>query len=204
MQTPSPSGHDAIPVAPLILAFGDSLTAGYGLAASQSFAAQLQAALRVRWPGLVVHNGGVSGDTTASGRARLARMLSAMKVRPALAIVELGANDLIRGIDPARTRENLDAILMELARCGVPAMLAGMRAPPILGTFAARFDGIYPALAAAHGVPLYPFFLEGVLHDRSLRLADGVHPTAAAIAIIVKNILSSVVAALEEALALEA
>ena len=182
---------------PVVLAFGDSLTAGYGLASDQSFAAQLQAALRGRWAGARVLNAGVSGDTTTTGLARLPRVLSGLSARPDLAIVELGANDLLRGIDPSQMRANLDAILHGLRQAGIPPLVAGMRAPPFLGPFAWRFDAVFPAVAAAHGAALYPFFLDGVVGDPTLTLADGLHPNARAIGIVVERILPTVVTALE-------
>lgn len=181
---------------PYILAFGDSLTAGYGLATDQSFPRQLEALLRQRHPATAVDNAGVSGDTSTSGRARLARVLARLTRQPDLAIVELGANDLLRGIAPDRMRDNLDAILTELARCGIPVLLAGMWAPPFLGTFAERYNQVFPALAKAHGVPLYPFFLAGVAGDPALTLADRIHPNAQAIGIVAKRILPHVEAAL--------
>ena len=179
-----------------LLAFGDSLTAGYGLSRPHSFPSQLEALLRERHPGATVHNAGVSGDTSAGGRARLPRLLSGLNRRPDLAIVELGANDLLRGIAPETMRANLDAILRELARCGIPALLAGMLAPPFLGAFAGRYNAVFPTLAAQHGVPLYPFFLDGVVGDPGLTLADGIHPNARAIGIVAARILPHVEAAL--------
>ena len=182
---------------PNVLAFGDSLTAGYGLATSDSFPAQLQALLRRTRPHAQVINAGVSGDTSASGRARLPRVLSRLTVQPGLAIVELGANDLLRGVSPARMRENLNAILHQLADCGIPVLLAGMQAPPFLGGFAREFDAVFTGLATAHGVPLYPFFLAGVVGDPSLVLADGIHPNARAIGMVARAILPHVEAALD-------
>lgn len=187
MSTPSP----------LILAFGDSLTAGYGLAPEMAFPKQLERRLRERRPGAVVQNAGVSGDTTASGRARLPRVLSALRQRPDLAIVELGANDFLRGFAPERTRDNLDWMLDEFARTGIPVLLAGMMAPPLLGGWARRFNTVYPDLARKHRVPLYPFFLDGVAGDRGLTLADGLHPNARAIGIVADRILPHVEAALD-------
>jgi acyl-CoA thioesterase I len=180
----------------LVLALGDSLTAGYGLAPQESFAAQLEALLRVRDPGARVINAGVSGDTSAGGRARLPRHLSALPRRPDLAIVELGANDFLRGLPVEQLRANLDAILVELARCGVPALLAGMAAPAFLGPRAAAFGRVFPELAARHGVPLYPHFLEGVAGLHGLTLADGIHPNARAVGIVARRILPHVEAAL--------
>ena len=180
-----------------VLALGDSLTAGYGLRSNESFAAQLQALLRQTSPGTIVHNAGVSGDTTAGGRARLPRVLTRLTRKPDLAVLELGANDLLRIVDPARTRENLDAMLETFRDARIPVLLAGMLAPPFLGAFAARYNAVFPELAAKHGVPLYPFFLDGVVGDRSLALADGIHPNARAIGMIARRILPHVVAALD-------
>ena len=133
----------------------------------------------------------------ASGRARLPRVLSSLTRRPDLAILELGANDFLRGFDPARTRDNLDWMLREFGRAGIPVLLAGMLAPAFLGGWATRFNAIHPDLAEAHGVPLYPFFLDGVAGDRSLTLADGIHPNARAIGIVAGRILPHVEAALD-------
>lgn len=181
---------------PHILALGDSLTAGYGLAPHESFPRQLEVLLRRRYASASVVNAGVSGDTSAGGRARLARVLAALTARPELAIVALGANDLLRGIAPERMRENLDAILTELARCDIPVLLAGMWAPPFLGAFAERYNGVFAALAKAHGVPLYPFFLAGVAGVAELTLRDRIHPNAQAIGIVATRILPQVEAAL--------
>jgi acyl-CoA thioesterase-1 len=181
---------------PYVLAFGDSLTAGYGLARDESFPAQLEAALRARWPTARVQNAGVSGDTSTSGLARLPRVLSGLTRKPDLAIVELGANDLLRGMSPERTRLNLDAILAEFARCGISVLLAAMEAPRFLGTFAGRCDAVFTGLAAKHGVPVAPFFPAGVLGNRALTLADRLHPNARAIAMVTQGILPAVVRAL--------
>ena len=143
-----------------LLALGDSLTAGYGLTESDSFTVRLEAALRDRGYDIEVQNGGVSGDTTAGGLARLDWVLSD---RPQLVLLELGANDGLRGLDPKETRRNLAGILAVLTERRIPTLLAGMYAPPNLGgDYGATFDRLYPALAAEYGVPLYPFFLEGV------------------------------------------
>lgn len=177
--------------APLkIVAFGDSLTAGYNLPQDASFAAQLQAALRARGHEVEVIQGGVSGDTTADGLARLD-----WTVQPGTdgVIVELGANDALRGIDPAEMRKNLDAILARLKERHVPAFLAGMLAPRNLGAdYAKSFDATYPALAQKYGVPLYPFFLDGVAGNPKLNLSDGLHPTREGVAIIVKAMLPAI------------
>ncbi|HEU0045960.1 arylesterase [Sphingomonas sp.] len=181
---------------PYILALGDSLTAGYGLQPHESFPRQLEVLLRERHPQATVVNAGVSGDTSAGGLARLPRVLARLSAKPDLAIVELGANDLLRGIAPERMRDNLDAILRELGRCGIPVLLAGMWAPPFLGAFAERYNGVFPALAKAHGVPLYPFFLADVAGDPALTLRDRIHPNAEAIGIVARRILPHVERAL--------
>ena len=181
---------------PHILAFGDSLTAGYGLAAHHAFPAQLEALLRERHPGATVQNAGVSGETSAGGLARLPRVLARLSVRPDLAIVELGANDLLRGVPPVSMERNLDAICAELGRCGIPVLVAGMLAPVFLGPFASAFNAVFPAVAARAGAALYPFFLDGVVGDPTLTLADGLHPNARAIGMVARSILPSVEQAL--------
>jgi len=176
-----------------LLAFGDSLTAGYELPPGQSFADQLEAALKTKGYDVTVIQGGVSGDTSTGGKARLDWVMGGAKADHV--IVELGANDALRGIDPAETKANLDAILTNLQGKNVKVMLAGMLAPPNLGAdYQARFNGLYPALAKAHGVPLYPFFLDGVATHPDLTLADGMHPTVQGVGVIVKNILPTVTA----------
>ena len=171
-----------------LLAFGDSLVSGWGLAARDAFPAALERALHAAGRGDVrVIAAGVAGDTSAGGRARLAWSLAE---RPDAAIVELGANDGLRGIDPAATYANLDAILAELKRRGIPVLLAGMYAPPNLGReYGAAFDAVYPGLAEKHGVSLYPFFLDGVAVEPGLNQPDGLHPNASGVAVIVERIL---------------
>lgn len=194
-----PSPVDAAPRAPLIWAFGDSLTAGYGLPSGQGFTAQLQAALRRAGVAAEVRNGGVSGDTAAQARARLLWGLRGLRVTPDLVIVELGANDMLRGLPPEQTAANLDRILAALTDRHIPILLAGMRAAPNLGTrYRLAFEAIYPALARRYSVPLYPFFLAGVAGDRALIQSDGLHPTANGVAIIVRRILPSVRAAVRK------
>ncbi len=174
----------------LVLAFGDSLTAGYGLKPGESFPAQLQAALAQRGIAARVHNAGVSGDTTTAGRARLGWVLASLRTKPDLVVLELGGNDMLRGLAPAQTRANLDAMIAELKRRGIPVLLAGMRASPNMGkAFQAQFDSIYPALARKHGVSLYPFFMTGVAAQRPLLIADGIHPNPRGVAVIVRGIL---------------
>lgn len=183
----------------LVLAFGDSLIAGYGLRPSESFPVQLQAALRRSGIQARVHNGGVSGDTTATGRARLAWGLRGLKAKPSLVILELGANDMLRGLDPAQARANLDAILVELKRRRIPVLIAGMLASRNLDAgYRRRFDTIYPALARKHGARLYPFFMQGVAARPSLLQPDGLHPTARGVTVIVRGIMPEVKAALGE------
>lgn len=186
-----------LPSTPYILAFGDSLTAGYGLPRPASFAAQLEALLRRRHTGATVQNAGVSGDTTEGGLRRLPRLLASLKRKPDLAIVELGANDLLRGIPPERTRANLDAILQQLRECGIPTLLATFDVPRFLTPLAARYDGMYAALAAKHGAALAPFFPPGVLGHPNLVLPDRLHPNARAVELIATAFLPAVTAAFD-------
>ena len=149
-----------------ILVLGDSLTAGHGLNGRDSFPSRLQAALRDVVPGVRVINGGVSGDTTAGGLARLDWL---MRDKPDLVIVELGANDALRGRDPAATRRNLDRIIAQILARGARVLLAGMLAPPNMGAeYANEFNALYPDLARRHNIEFYPFFLEGVAGIPSL------------------------------------
>jgi acyl-CoA thioesterase-1 len=183
--------------APLIWAFGDSLAAGYGLPPADGFTTKLQAALRKAGVAATVRNGGVAGDTAAQARARLRWGLRGLGATPDLVIVELGANDMLRGLPPAQAQANLDAILTELQSRHIKVLLAGMRAAPNLGpNYVRGFEAMYPALAKAHKVPLYPFFLDGVAARRDLLQADGLHPNARGTDIIVAKILPAVRAAL--------
>ncbi len=176
-----------------VLAFGDSLMAGYQLRPGEGFAPQLEVALKAKGRSVTVHNAGVSGDTTAQGRARLNWVLAGMKTKPDLAIVELGANDMLRGQPPAAARANLEAIVAELKRRGIPVLLAGMMASPNLGAAYARdFNAIFPAVSRAQRVPLYPFFMDGVAAVPGLQIADGMHPNARGVGVIVKRILPAV------------
>ena len=178
-----------------ILALGDSLTAGYGLQTPDAFPAQLEAALAKLGVKAKVLQGGVSGDTTAGGRARLAWALAA---KPQIAIVELGANDGLRGLDPTQTRANLDAIIRELKAAKVTVLLTGMYAPPNLGReYERHFNPIFPELAKAHDVAFYPFFLAGVAARPHLNQADGIHPNAAGVRVIVERIAPSVIRLIE-------
>lgn len=173
-----------------MVAFGDSLTAGFGLEDAQSFPAQLEDALKARGHDVEVLNAGVSGDTTAAG---LQRFDWAIPDDADAVILELGANDALRGFDPAIPRRNLDAILAKLKARNLPVLLAGMSAPRNLGqTYIDKFDPIYDDLAAKHDVLLYPFFLDGVALDPALNLPDGLHPNAKGINVIVERILPSV------------
>jgi acyl-CoA thioesterase-1 len=181
----------------LVLAFGDSLTAGYGLRPAEAFPAQLERALRREGLAVRVHNAGVSGDTSAAGRARLGWVLNGLKAKPDLVILELGANDMLRGLKPAETRANLEAMLVELKRRRVPVLLAGMLASPNMGPdFRRDFDRIFPDLARRHGARLYPFFMKGVAGQRPLLLADGMHPNARGVSVIVRGIAPQVKVAL--------
>ena len=180
-----------------ILAFGDSLTAGYGLPAGQGFAPQLEDTLRRNGVRAFVTNAGVSGNTAGQGRARLKWTLDGLKARPDLAIVALGANDMLRGLQPKQTRQDLDAILAELKRRGIPVLIAGMVAPPNLGPrYVAEFNAIFPDLAKRHGAALYPFFLAGVAGDPALNLADRLHPNFQGIKRVVRGIAPTVLKAL--------
>lgn len=183
--------------APLIWAFGDSLTAGYGLPPAQGFVPQLQAALRRAGIEATVRNGGVAGDTAAQARARLLWGLRGLGRTPDLVIVELGANDMLRGLPVAQARANLDTIVTTLRSRHIPVLLAGMRAAPNLGPdYGRAFDALYPALARERGVWLYPFFLDGVAGHRALIQADGLHPNAEGVGVIVARIVPSVTRAL--------
>ncbi|MBL8588847.1 MAG: arylesterase [Methylobacteriaceae bacterium] len=182
-----------------LLCLGDSLTAGYLLPAGQGFAPVLERELRKRGLAVEAIDAGVSGDTATAGAERLDWALGE---GADVAVVELGANDMFRGTDPEITRRALDSILTRLKEKRVRPILAGMRASPGLGAdYVARFDRIYPELAEKHGVPLYPFFLEGVAGDRALNLPDGIHPTKAGVERIVAGILPLVEAELREAAA---
>ena len=174
-----------------IVALGDSLTAGYGLPLADAFPTKVQTALRAKGIEASVSNAGVSGDTASGARERLD--WSVPDGTDAV-IVELGANDALRGIDPKLTETALDAILTRLDQRHIPVLLAGMMAPPNMGAdYAKTFDAIYPALAAKHPVIFYPFFLDGVAADPKLDQADGMHPNAAGVDVIVARIMPKVV-----------
>jgi acyl-CoA thioesterase-1 len=180
-----------VPAKPIkIVVLGDSLSAGLGLPASAAFPARLQKSLETNGIAVDMINAGVSGDTSSGGRDRLD--WSVPEGTEAV-IVELGANDALRGIDPAVTRSALTDILTRLKARHIAVLMCGMLAPPNYGSdYSARFNAIYPDLAKSFGVPLYPFFLDGVATDTKLNQADGMHPTAEGVDIIVRNILPTV------------
>lgn len=170
-----------------IVGFGDSLMAGYGLQPGESFPEKLEKALRAKGHDVVIVNAGVSGDTSSGG---LARLEWSVPDGTDLVILELGGNDMLRGVSPEITEKNLDEMISRLKKRNIRVFLAGMRAAPNLGSdYAAAFDGIYPRLAEKHGVPLFPFFLDGVAADRSFLLEDGMHPNAAGIERMVERFL---------------
>jgi acyl-CoA thioesterase-1 len=182
-----------------ILAFGDSLFAGYGLEEGESYPARLEQALRARGVNADIANAGVSGDTTAAGRQRLAFTLDGMEEKPDLFILELGGNDLLRGLSPAETRANLAAMLEELKARDIPVLLMGMRAPPNYGPQYQRdFDAIYGDLAREYGAGLVPFWLDSIYEDPNLFQADRIHPTAQGIEELVEATLPEVREALPQ------
>jgi acyl-CoA thioesterase-1 len=181
----------------LVLAFGDSLYAGYGLKRGESLPDAVQERLRARGIDARIVNAGVSGDTTADGRRRLAYTLDRLERAPDLVLLGLGGNDVLRQIPPAETRANLTAMLDELKRRKIPVVLTGMMAPPNLGPdFAGRFNAIYPELAKTYGATLDPFILQGVIGNRALMLPDGVHPNAAGVTRIADRVAPVVEAAI--------
>ena len=173
-----------------IVAFGDSLTAGFGVGPGEGFTEKLQAALKTKGVAAEVANAGVSGDTTSGG---LSRLDWSVPDGTQLVLLELGANDMLRGVTPDITEKNLDAILARLKARRIPVLLAGMQAAPNLGAdYRAAFDAIYPKLAQKYGIPLYSFFLDGVAADAQYLQADGMHPNAAGVDRIVERILPAV------------
>lgn len=173
-----------------LVGFGDSLMAGYQLAPSESYTAQLEVALKQRGHNVVVANAGVSGDTTSAG---LSRVDWSVPDGTDGVILELGANDALRGIPPEQTEKNLDAIITRLKERGIPVLLAGMLAPPNMGhAYAERYGEIYPRLAQKHDVSLYPFFLNGVVAVAGTQLEDGMHPNARGVGIMVERSLPAV------------
>jgi acyl-CoA thioesterase I len=187
LSQPTPGG-EAKPIKLVVL--GDSLSAGLGLPGQAAFPARLQKALSDKGLDVEISNAGVSGDTSSGGRDRLDWSVPDGTEG---VILELGANDALRGIDPKITREALFDIVSRLQARGIPVMVCGMLAPPNYGSdYAAQFNAIYPDLAKSFGVPLYPFFLDGVAGDMKLNQADGMHPTAEGVDIIVNRILPTV------------
>lgn len=182
-----------------IVAFGDSLFAGYGLKEGESYPDRLQSALRARGINASITNAGVSGDTSAAGRQRLAFTLDAQPQKPDLFILELGGNDLLRGLSPEETRANLAAMLEELNKRDIPVLMMGMRAPPNYGSeYQTQFDALYRDLAKQYGAALIPFWLEDIYQDQSLFLPDRIHPTAEGIERVVNGTIAAVRAALPE------
>ena len=184
-----------------VLALGDSLTVGYGLKQGEGFADQLQAAFRKMGRPVTVINGGVSGDTSAGG---LSRIDWALADKPAVVILELGANDMLRAIDPENTRANLAGIIEKAQAAGAKVLLAGMKAQRNLGAdYVQRFDAIYPDLARQYGVRLYPFFMDGIVGadgtaDTKLLQGDGLHPTEAGAKVIVDRIMPELLKLLDQ------
>ena len=173
----------------LVMAFGDSLYAGYNVQQDESFPAQLEKALSSKGLKVSVHNAGVSGDTTAAGLQRLAFALDGLPRKPDLVILGLGGNDMLRGISPDQTESNLEAMLKELQKRSIPVVLTGMIAAPNLGQdYASKFNPIYVKLAEKYDAELYPFFLDGVITDKALMLPDGIHPNPKGIAKVVSGI----------------
>jgi acyl-CoA thioesterase-1 len=188
--------------APVILAFGDSLYAGYQLDPGEGYPPRLEAALNAGGVPVKVVNAGVSGDTTAAALQRLQFTLDNQPVKPSLALVGLGGNDMLRGLPPAETRANLDAILNEFDKRGIPVVLTGMLAAPNLGAdYQKQFNPIWPDLAKKHKAGLVPFFLAPVLGNKSLMLEDNVHPNAQGVDRIVAATRGQVAEALKAATA---
>lgn len=178
-----------------ILAFGDSLTAGYGLPEAETLTARLADALNKMGRPAAVINGGVSGDTTADG---LTRIDWALADQPQIMILALGANDMLRGLDPGSTRANLEGIITKAEAAGVQIVLAGMLAPPNLGTeYKNAFDAIYPELAKAHNLLFMPFLLQDVAQVSDLNQGDGIHPNGDGVAVMVRNLLPYVTQAMD-------
>ena len=175
---------------PIVVAFGDSLTAGYGLPQAETFPVQLEAALKARGQSVSVVNAGVSGDTAAAG---LARLDWALPPDASAVIIELGANDALQGLPPEGTKAALEKIIEKVQAKGLPILLAGMEAPRNMGKdYVQAFAAIYPELAERYGVILYPFFLDGAALNVGLMLPDGIHPNARGVARIVENMLPKV------------
>ncbi len=183
----------------LVVAFGDSLYAGYRLAPNEGLAPQLQAALKAEGINARVHNAGVSGDTTGAGKSRLSFVLDNLERKPDLVVLGLGGNDMLRGIKPEETKANMVAMLDELKKRDIPVVLTGMLAAPNLGQdYAKAFNGLFPQLAKQYDAPLYPFFLNGVVTDKGMMLPDGIHPNTKGVSRVVEGLSPLVEAALKE------
>ncbi len=183
----------------VILGFGDSLMAGYQLEEAQGYPERLEAVMRRRGVNARVIDAGVSGDTTAAGLQRIEFVLDNLDEVPDLAIVELGGNDLLRGITPDQTRANLAGIMDALAARNIPAVIMGMRAPPNYGgEFQTAFDGLYPDLAEQYDAELVPFFMEPLMQNPDLLMGDRIHPTAEGVEEMVAATVDTVIAALPE------
>ena len=192
----------AAPVADgkLVVAFGDSLYAGYGVAQNESFPFRLEQALKAEGLAVQVHNAGVSGETSLGGMQRLAFTLDGLPRKPDLLLLDLGGNDMLRGLPPEDSEKNLRAILDQLKQRHIPVLLTGMMAAPNMGKdYAAKFDAIYPRLAKDYDLPLYPFFLDGVIGDPKLMQADSIHPNPAGVTLIVGKIAPMVAGLLKDA-----
>jgi acyl-CoA thioesterase I len=188
---PSTAHAEALKLAML----GDSITAGYGLKPQEALPVKLEAALKAAGRDVTIANHGVSGDTTAGGLARLAWM---MGDKPKLVLVALGGNDALRGIDPAETERNLDAIIAKLKGEGAAVMLFGMAAPRNFGPeYVKAFDGLYPKLAEKHRIPLYPFLLDGVAMERDLNQPDGIHPNIKGVDVLVSRMAPAIIKAID-------
>ncbi len=176
-----------------VLAYGDSLSAGYRLRPGEGFAPQLEKALKARGRDVKVIGAGVSGDTSTQGRARVNWVLAGLKQPPDVVILELGANDMLRGQPPATAKANIDAMVKAFQARGSRVLIAGMRATPNLGrAYVTEFEALYPAVAKANKAALYPFFMDGVAAQPALLLGDGMHPNPKGVAVIVKRMLPAV------------
>jgi acyl-CoA thioesterase-1 len=198
VPTKSAETPDVAADAKLVVVFGDSLYAGYRLGPKEGLAPQLQAALKSDGVNARVHNAGVSGDTTAAGKTRLGFVLDNLERKPDLLVLGLGGNDMLRGIKPEQTRNNMTAMMDELKKRDIPVVLTGMLASPNMGPdYADGFNPIFPSLAKQYGAPLYPFFLDGVVTDKALMLPDDIHPNAKGVAHVVEGLSPLVEAALK-------
>lgn len=198
VPTKSAGAPDEIRNSRLVVIFGDSLYAGYRLGPQEGMAPQLQAALSKSGIAVRVHNAGVSGDTTAAGKTRLAFVLDNLGRKPDLLVLGLGGNDMLRGIKPEQTRANMTEMMDVLKKREIPVLLTGMLASPNMGTdYADAFNPIFPDLARQYDAPLYPFFLQGVVTDKAMMLSDGIHPNAKGVSRVVEGLSPLVEAALK-------